>query len=550
MADRGRDLKVSILSDADRFDLAAPADDLEHLGDSARAAGDDLERLDDAGRTLDDLGRSARDAEEDLGRLATSSRDLDRVETDAKSAGDGVDRMAQDVEGAAKSVDSSFDKIAAASKRGAQDVDAAADRGSDSLREMGEEGQGTAREMAASFDGSADGIKDAMQEAAANVLAALGPVGAAIGIGAGVAIGWIRGQAEAAKEEVSELVSTLLDAGGRLDNQGVLAQIRKFAEDGSITALAQEARAGKVDVRDYLRALSGDTDALARTRKALDDSRTAVEAEAEARRQAGTVTTESAQATQDQIIALVNMSSNLDESAEKWSLAADAAEAYADQLPAGTEAMEAAQEALEGFVDPLSTYTEALSEKEAAERETAEKTAAATKSQSDSWEDYVGDVKVSIGEYNDALEQQVKDQEAWATNLATLARRGVDEGVLAELARLGPEGAPLVAGLTKASDKELARTVDLFHRKGKASADGLGQGIRDNQGSVVGAASAARTAAASAVSAPIPMWVRLNAPSPGEVSAIRRDVQNNLRPVEIPVMLRNVPTSTWSRYIP
>lgn len=550
MADKGRDLKVSILSDADRFNLAAPADDLEHLGEAAGDARRDLDDLGDATRNLDDLGRSARDAGDDLERVSRSSSDLDKVERDAKGAGDSVDKFGQDATGAARKVDGAMDKIAAASKRGAAEVDQAGDRGRESLREMGEEGQGTAREMAASFDGSASGISDAMQEAATNVLAALGPVGAAIGVGAGVAIGWIRGQAEAAREEVSGLVSTLLDAGGRLDNAGVLAQLRKFAEDGTISDLAKEARAGKVDVRDYLRAMSGDSAALERTRKALDDSRTALERETDARRAAGTITEESAQANLDQVIALTNMSTNLDKTAERWGLAADAAEAFAEVVPAGAEALEAAGEALEGYVEPLGVYQDALRDKEEKERAAAEATAKSTKSSSDSWEDYVKDVDVSVDEFNASLEKQVRAMETWSSNLATLARRGVDEGVLEELARMGPEGAPLVAGLTKASDKELAKTVDLFKRRGAASTDQLAQGISDGAGKVVGAASGVRARAAGALSPPIPLWVQLNAPSPGAVSAIRRDVQNNLRPVEIPVMLKNVPTSTWSRFIP
>jgi hypothetical protein len=125
----------------------------------------------------------------------------------------------------------------------------------------------------------------------------------------------------------------------------------------------------------------------------------------------------------------------------------------------------------------------------------------------------------------------------------------VSEGVLDELAKMGPQGAPLVAKLTTASDAELRKLASLYARKGKDATAGIEDALRDGRPAVAGQAAGMRSDAAAKLT-PIPLNVLLKAPSPGAVSAVRRDVQNNLAPVEIPVMLKNVPVGTWSRYIP
>lgn len=563
MADKARDFKVSVLTDADRFNLARPAAEIEDLGKKAGNAAprlDDLERSagttagelnalarNDAARGLDDVERGAGDAEralDDLGRSSSSS--LDDVETASRSAGDKVDTMAGDVDAAAGKVDSAFDKIAAASKRGAQDVDQATGKGKESLRDMGEEGQGTAREMAASFDGTADGIRDAMQEAATNVLATLGPLGAAVGVAGGVAIGWFRGEAERAKEAISDLVGTIIDAGGRLDRQGVLEQLRKFAEDGTISDLAAEARAGKVDVGDYLRAMSGDADALARTRTALDDSRTALERKTDAMREAGTITEESAQANQDQIIALVNMSTNLDKTADKYALANEAAAIY-NQTAGETEAaIEDVAGALESFVDPAGAYEEALGTLEEAERNRAQVVADKTKDASDSWEDHVQDVEVSTQDYLDTLDEQVSAMEGWAGNLQTLAARGVDEGVIAELAAMGPKAAPLVAKFATASDAELARLQTLYARRGAASGTDYAAGLLGQRPQVAGAASGIWEVARDRLSPEVRVPVGVQRPSQATLSGVNSGIRSGIGTVTVPLMLQRVPQSIWS----
>lgn len=131
-------------------------------------------------------------------------------------------------------------------------------------------------------------------------------------------------------------------------------------------------------------------------------------------------------------------------------------------------------ESLGGFLDELGIYQGLLEEKKAADQEAAQATAQATKDQSDSWEDYVHDVDVSLDEYMARLEEQVKAQQDWQLNMLILAGK-VSEGTLAELARMGPEGAPLVADLVNASDEELKRFDDITALRSKEATDAWGE---------------------------------------------------------------------------
>lgn len=523
MADKGRDLKVSVLSDADQFDLAQPAADLDNLGDSARAAGQELSQLASEGDQLRALGQDATGAAQDVERLAESGDQLRELGSDAERAGSDVKGLGDDVDKAAAQVDGAFDKIAAASKRSTDKVDASAREGGEALRGMGEEGTGTAREMAASFDGSADGIKDAMQEAAANVLATLGPLGAAAGVAAAVGIGILRSKAEQLREEVSELVGVLIEGGGRLDRSAVADKLREMAEDGSITELADQARRAQLPVSDYLRALAGDPEALERTRDAL-------------RKYQGDVKSLNFSDTLDATsLAADEMRVKLAETGEAYGLAQEAVDAYQQTLGDANQAVQEHGEALEGFSDSSGIYQQLLDDAMAKEQEAAQHTADKTKDQSDSWEDYAKDVTVSVDDYLDELQRQVEAQEHWATNLATLARRGVGDGVLAELQRMGPEGAPLVAALTKASDAELTRMVGLYARKGQDSTDQLEAALASGKPGVAAQVQEIRDDMRRRLSPKINTPVGVTGPSAGDLADVRRRIVLGLSDIRVGV---------------
>ncbi|MGT2559814.1 hypothetical protein ACUHZQ_09830, partial [Streptococcus pyogenes] len=100
------------------------------------------------------------------------------------------------------------------------------------------------------------------------------------------------------------------------------------------------------------------------------------------------------------------------------------------------------------------------------------------KSTTDSWTAFYDGVTVKTRDWIKALEEQVAAQRDWQTNMLTLSSR-VSQGMIDELARLGPEGAPLVKQLTTASDSELQRLERLFASSGKEAGDNFAMNLSD-----------------------------------------------------------------------
>ena len=111
-------------------------------------------------------------------------------------------------------------------------------------------------------------------------------------------------------------------------------------------------------------------------------------------------------------------------------------------------------------------------------KEWAESTASATASSKDSWEDYYDGVSFKMDDYLAALEEQVAAQEEWEKNMLLLSGK-VSQGVLDELARLGPEGAPLVAGLVDASQEQLDIMEEAFGNGGSNAASAYATGLQN-----------------------------------------------------------------------
>jgi hypothetical protein len=157
----------------------------------------------------------------------------------------------------------------------------------------------------------------------------------------------------------------------------------------------------------------------------------------------------------------------------------DAANATANAMVSAKTLTEEAQKAQEDyikdvaagmadFVTPLETYKGLLQEKAQAEADAANKTAGTTGAGAKSWEDFKNSVHVTFADYVAELQAQVDAQTNWQTNLLLLAGR-VSAGTLAELARMGPEGAPLIADLVNKSDAELAKLEPLVKARSQES---------------------------------------------------------------------------------
>lgn len=233
---RGRDLTFSLLSDTDKFDLGRAADDLDDLG---RSAGD-------AGRDLADLTRRT-DLEGTLGRDARQT---------------------------ARKVDDAFDTIARASSRARRDLGDDTRRMTGHLDDVGDEARSTAREAAASFSSGGD-IGDAFQELAANAGQTFGPIGDALGAVAGIGIGLFLAETEKMKERVDELVTEMIESGGRLSEEFIGTKLQEMATEGDLKRLKELAEASDiagVNFQDLARAKAGDTEAQKRLNDALDEA--------------------------------------------------------------------------------------------------------------------------------------------------------------------------------------------------------------------------------------------------------------------------------------
>lgn len=257
MAGGKRSLEFDLLSDVSKFDLAAPADDLEAVGKAAAGMATDAGK---AEAELKRLAAQGKDAQRELDRLNAATREnkLDRLGTDAKDT--------------ARKVDTAFDTIARSSKQSARAVDTSTSKVKSDLKEVKQEAGSTAREAAASFSGSGD-IGDALQELAANAPFVLGPIGAAFGIVAAAGVGLFRAKTEALKEQVSTIVDAIIEGGGRVDDAFVNVKLADLAKDGELAkveALVEQYQIAGITYRDVARAKAGDAAASAKVVKALD----------------------------------------------------------------------------------------------------------------------------------------------------------------------------------------------------------------------------------------------------------------------------------------
>lgn len=276
--DRGRDLKISVLSDVDRFELDKPAEQLEELGRNASDAG---RQLDTAERGLDSLGDSARGTGRDLDSadrkledVGDTARDTER---DLERADDTLDRVGKTAQDTARDTARAFDKIADASRRNLRNrLDDDADKAAGSLHEVRDEANDTAREMGASFDGSAESVMDAFQELGANAGVAFGPIGIAAGAAAAVGVGLIRAESEKLKELTSDMVQAMIDAGGQLSEEFINQKLQEMAADGTLLELQDQAARLGLSFEDLARAKAGDAEASERTLEKVAELSTAL----------------------------------------------------------------------------------------------------------------------------------------------------------------------------------------------------------------------------------------------------------------------------------
>ena len=306
----GKDINIPITGDAREF--------IRETGDVEDALKDVSDALDDMAR---DTKRGGQDAERAVDKLADSFDDARKAAKDAGRAGEDAG-----------------DDI----KRGMQ-------RAEEGTEEFKDEANSTAREAAASFDGSAESIADMFQEVAANAFAGFGPAGAVAGLaaaaGIGLAVAGFQAADEARKESEERAAGwaqAYIDAGQEvIGATTVAAGLLAIATDPEQLKKAQEnARNWGVDVSTAMRAISGDAAALQVVQGQVN----------EGQREYGNLS--------DKALAMLR-SRNPEEAAlvDQWKKGAAALAQQTGEMEQGAEAARNVSDGLKGLIDAAADAT-------------------------------------------------------------------------------------------------------------------------------------------------------------------------------------------------
>jgi hypothetical protein len=217
-----------------KIDLIADVKDVikgtDKIGDALQDVADDLK----------DVGKEGQKVED---KVSDAFRDM---ATAADKSGSKMDDSVSDAfRNMGKDANSAGDKIGKSIKDGT-------DKAGEGLQDMKSESASTAKESAASFDGSADSIIGSFQEIAANAFSGFGPAGAAAGLAMAVGVGFAvtafqegAEKAAAMKDKAVSMVDKIAEAGGDLTKMDLSDTIKEWGrevlEDNWVTVWANEA---------------------------------------------------------------------------------------------------------------------------------------------------------------------------------------------------------------------------------------------------------------------------------------------------------------------
>jgi hypothetical protein len=230
-------------------DMEESITDLEGALEDAAAEVKDLDKAGDKGFKA--IERGAEKAEKETSQLEKRLRDVQDSARDAGKAGD----------------------------KAGDDIKHGMDRASDGAKDFKEEANSSAREAAASFDGSAQSIGDLFQEVAANAFSGFGPLGAVAGLaaaaGIGLAVAGFEQTAEAqakSEEAIQGWAAAFAEAGGRIMSEAELVGgVIEIATGDRFQEASDNARNWGVDVSTAMRAMAGDGTALEAVQSTLND---------------------------------------------------------------------------------------------------------------------------------------------------------------------------------------------------------------------------------------------------------------------------------------
>lgn len=235
------------------IDLSIAADTRSAMSAIQRGIIDPLE---DVNELLEKTGKEGKEAGNDLER---GMREAQRRTDDAKDE--------------IRDLRDELTKAGRAGKRSGDDIKDGMRRAEAGAEEFKDEANSTAREAAASFDGSAESIGDAFQEVAANAFAGFGPAGAAAGLAAAAGLGLVfaefQKQQEAAdelKQRLSGLYQEAIESG-----RDYITQAQHLSDANDLMwnpdradewkQLQQDAKDLGLETQEVIRANNGDLDA-------------------------------------------------------------------------------------------------------------------------------------------------------------------------------------------------------------------------------------------------------------------------------------------------
>jgi hypothetical protein len=244
-------IKIPLVADVDKAirGVEDVADAFDKVQDALEDVTKDAKKTEDALEDVGDGGKKAGEASDDMAKKFRD--DFDKIRTDSKSAGDGIGRNVKDGTGKA----------------------------GEGMDELKDEAGSTAREVGASFDGSASSIAEGFQEVAANAFAGFGPAGAAAGLaaaaGIGIAIAKLTEYAEKINEaktagaswaaefntgdmeaRIDAIRSAWADLGAQITDSREWYEITQDAAISALDNIAAAARGNVAGVEEFLNAFN------------------------------------------------------------------------------------------------------------------------------------------------------------------------------------------------------------------------------------------------------------------------------------------------------
>jgi chromosome segregation ATPase len=390
-----------------------------------------IEPLEGAVESIEELGKSGEDTGD---QLTDAMKDAQKK---TEILGDEYTELRKKIDQIGKQGSDSWKKV----KDGSKDAE-------EGMQDFKSEANQTAKETAASFDGSAESIVDMFQETAANALSGFGPAGAVAGLALAAGIGFAtqafqqsQEDAQKLKEKVSALTDELLTTDG-VSLEYVTEQLHTMAtatEDGDkkLKDLKKTSEKASVPFDIMAEAVAGNQDAIDALLPGLKEQKKA----------------------QDDIVA----------AQDSWNTTASTASSKSSEYNAAIKELEASQAALTGATDAATLA-------EQAGYETYRAKAGLVDNLNTAYDDAVG----AVGDFVNA-ESGVLDVEAYLSSIEArqealrqyqerVASAGLTPEQLTALNDMGTDAAAqFMAGYESASPEQQRRMKGVLDEAAKTS---------------------------------------------------------------------------------